>query len=389
LTIFIFSAVGLIMLLARSFAASKIASPIQNYTRLINTLNLSDDSAVNTDNDEILQPQGCTELEHLAIGFNALIERNNEMVRRLHRMNIESEQARLLYQTALQSSSDVVFEYDIESDSLTTYGSALDSSVPKTFASVFDGFLGNIREGKVFGTADIDYAERFLSGDITGEMILTQQADDGTTHWISFEGTPVFSENKAVKAVGTIRCIDDVMTLKENAERDLLSGFYNKATTESIIAGKLSRTSGSSAVILIDIDNFKSINDIFGHSRGDFVIKDIASKINKVVDKNAVAGRIGGDEFMLYLPSASREKTEQICSALCESIRFTYTSESGEGGVDVSASIGAAICPENGSTFEELYGCADIAMYTSKTGGKNRFTLYSGQERPEYKSAER
>lgn len=386
MTLLIFAAVGIIITITLLFAAGRIAKPIKNYTDMINSLNLTDNEDV--DNKEILSPQGCSELEQLAVGFNSLISRNNEIMYQLREVNIKSEKQRILYQTALQSSSDVVFEYDTVTDVLITYGSAVDSSVPKTDAEETVGFLELIRSGSRYGAPDIDYAEKFLSGDISGELTLTLTTDDGVVHWLSLEGTPVYSGSVAVKAVGTIRCIDEFMTLKESVERDLFSGFYNKTTTQSIIADRLSKNRFG-AVILIDVDNFKSVNDVLGHSYGDFVIKDVADKIRTVIGENDIPGRIGGDEFMMFVPDIGPENLKKLCRALNDAIRCTYTGENGEGSVSISASIGAAYAPDHGRDFESLYGSADIAMYASKNSGKNTYTLYSGQERESYKGEER
>lgn len=385
ITILVFAAVSVIMIIALTYASGKIAKPIQNYTRMINELKLDDENKINAENPEILVPQGCRELEHLAVGFNALIRRNSEMLGQLREMNIKSEKERILYQTALQSSSDVVFEYDIETDVLITYGSALDSTVPKTSVSSYDGFLQSIKDGVKYSADNVDYAAEFFSGDISGETILSKKMPDGTVHWLSFEGTAVRSEGIPVKVVGKIRCIDDVITLKEDAERDLFSGFYNKATTQAIIVRKLASSQENSAVILVDIDNFKTVNDIFGHDYGDFVIKDIADKIRSQIDSDTVVGRIGGDEFMLYVPSDDMNKISKLCENLCRCIKYSYTSENTAGAVAVSASIGAALFPEHGSNFDELYRSADVAMYVAKTGGKDRYIIFDDQERPEYR----
>lgn len=382
MTILIFAAVTMIMMLTLVLASKKIADPIMNYTRMINELKLDDDK-VHREDADLLVPQECSELENLAVGFNSLIKRNSEMFDKLREMNIKSEKERILYQTALQSSSDVVFEYDIKTDLIMFYGSPLDSSLPKTNIRTYENFLDSIKNKTAFSSPDSHYAVKFLGGEISGELTVSHITDDGSTHWFSLEGTAVLSENIPVKVVGTIRCIDDVVTLREGAQRDLFSGFYNKSTMEEIVRKRLAN-SNNGAIVLIDIDNFKTVNDVFGHSRGDFVIKDVSAKIESVISAEAIPGRIGGDEFMLFVPRADASSIKNLCELLCQTIRYTYSDEEGNGGVTISASIGCALCPDHGETFEALYGAADIAMYISKNNGKNRYTLYEGQERSEY-----
>ncbi len=387
MTLLVFAAVCVIMVIALVFGSQKIARPIQDYTLMINRLNISDGHGINADNEEILRPQGCSELENLAIGFNELIKRNNDMFSQLRKMNIKSEKERVLYQTALQSSSDVVFEYDIETDVMITYGSAMDSSVPKTQTTTVEGFLADIMTEDDYCASDRDYAQQFCKGDINGEMIISFSEGGKVIHWLSFEGTAVRSDDIPVKIVGTVRCIDDVVSLRQGAELDLFSGFYNKATMRTVVENRLSECSGTAAVIIVDIDYFKSINDVFGHAYGDFVIKDIADKIRSVIDDDTVAGRIGGDEFMLYVPSADKDSVHKLCTDLCNAIRYTYKDkdENNSAEVTVSASVGAALYPEHGSDFDEMYGSADIALYVSKADGKDRYTIFDGQKRPEYK----
>lgn len=380
LTILLFIIMGIIIFIAINAGSRKIADPIQDYTKMINELDIHGDEELAE--GDILMPKGCAELEHLAVGFNELVKRNHDILNQLKAMNVKSEKERILYQTAIQSSSDVVFEYDIASDELISYGSAVDCSVPKTVTEVTTGFLRSISEGGKYSADDMDSVKAFFSGNNTDEVVI--RSNEGEAHWLSFEGTAVFSGEEAVKIVGKIRCIDDVVNLREDARKDLFSGFYNKAATEKIISESLCSVK-TGAIVLIDIDNFKKINDLFGHDYGDHVIRDISQKIGSLINEDIIPGRIGGDEFMLYIPNADHKIVTELCGRLCDTIRTEYSCDQSSERVAVSSSIGAALFPVHGNNFEELYRSADIAMYVSKTGGKDKFTVFSGQERPEYK----
>ncbi|OON91822.1 MAG: hypothetical protein ATN32_02200 [Candidatus Epulonipiscium fishelsonii] len=163
------------------------------------------------------------------------------------------------------------------------------------------------------------------------------------------------------------------LSLKKQIERDGLSGLYNKVTTEKLISEHLSN-GGEGILIMIDIDNFKGINDNLGHDFGDYVIKDVAYKLNSVFMQNDIIGRIGGDEFMVFIKSKNIQ-IETKCTQLCNAIVTTYS----ERGIDISisASVGIAMTREVSSNFKDLYLNADIAMYESKKLGKNRFTIYT------------
>ncbi|MGN0638410.1 MAG: diguanylate cyclase [Huintestinicola sp.] len=377
-----FLGVAAMLIVTISIVSNKVVRPLQDYTKKINSIQLSGD---NGGEDDILVPEGCRELEHFAVGFNSLLHRNHEMMSQLREMNIKSEKERKLYQTALQSSSDVVFEYDIETDCLITYGSVFDPDVPKTIANSHTAFLKRVLSCDGFRAKDTDIATRFFSGETACGAVVSRIDINENVNWIEFSGTAIYADSKPVKIVGKISNIDDVVNLREDASRDRFTGLYNKTTTEALITERLSK-GGTHAMILIDVDNFKNVNDILGHSWGDSVIKDIATKIEALLNGGDIAGRIGGDEFMAFLSGDdAAERINGLCTALCESIRYTYSDESLGKSVSVSSSIGVALAPEYGKDFKELYTSADIAMYFSKNGGKDRFTVYSGEERREYK----
>ncbi len=380
ITIAMFLAVSLMLVIAISVVTDKIVKPIRDYTRKINSIRPDEETE-----EDCLSPDGCRELEQFAMGFNSLLRRNREIMKELREMNIRSEKERQLYITALQSSSDVVFEYDIKTDLLITYGSVSDPSVPKTEVYSYKDFLRSVQSGEGFSSDDLTAAAEFFSGNTMNTAVISVSEGGEGESWLEFSGTAVMADSAPVKIVGKISNIDDVISLREDASRDSFTGLYNKLATEEMISRRLSQ-SGTHAMMIVDTDNFKSVNDILGHAKGDDVIKEIAKKLESVLDKDDIAGRIGGDEFMLFISGDNAaERADHLCKALCESIKHTYTDESGRKSITVSASIGVACSPEYGRDFGSLYASADIAMYLSKNAGKDRYTVYSGQERSGYK----
>ncbi len=165
------------------------------------------------------------------------------------------------------------------------------------------------------------------------------------------------------------------LSLKYNAERDLLSGAYNKITTEMLITSHL-LSDGTGSLLLIDIDNFKLVNDNLGHLFGDGVLKEIYGDIKSIFREKDIIGRIGGDEFMIYLKNTvAKEVVAHKASLLCQSIAKSYALPNGSD-VAISASVGIAIAPTDGLTFESLYMAADSAMYLAKTSGKSGYKFY-------------
>ncbi len=163
------------------------------------------------------------------------------------------------------------------------------------------------------------------------------------------------------------------------SHRDGLSGLYNRAYTfaylEEVIP-KITVDSGGLSVILLDIDNFKSINDNYGHPVGDAVIREVANiGVNSLRNRD-IMGRIGGEEFLCVLPRTTSAQCNQVAERLLEAIaghRFT----TGEGETfSVSISIGIADFDGALRNAEQLYARADRALYQSKSAGKGRITTF-------------
>ncbi len=175
-----------------------------------------------------------------------------------------------------------------------------------------------------------------------------------------------------------------VTVLDEKAHIDQLTGVLNKRSFEESAdkAFHLQNSPEKYALILIDVDNFKGVNDTLGHAYGDKVLAGVGEILHNVFRADDFLGRLGGDEFcvLLYLPSNATAKTAaeytgEKCRQLCEAFRNNYTGDDGK--YKVSASIGAAFFPQHGSSFTELYQCADKALYQSKRKGKDTYTIYT------------
>lgn len=182
---------------------------------------------------------------------------------------------------------------------------------------------------------------------------------------------------------------DIVSSLDTKAHIDQLTGILNKLSFEEYTANRLSNslTIENHALILIDVDNFKGVNDTLGHAYGDKVLADIGTLMRNTFPKADYLGRIGGDEFAVFINSLPTEINVNYqgyvrikCEELCEGFRNHYTGD--DGNYKISASLGVAFFPDHGSTFLELYAQADKALYFSKHQGKDTYTFFS-QELPE------
>ena len=163
--------------------------------------------------------------------------------------------------------------------------------------------------------------------------------------------------------------------LIDQAQKDLLSGMFNKVTTQQMIAQYLNEHPDTScAFFLIDIDNFKHVNDTLGHAMGDEVIHEISQRILTLFRSEDIAGRVGGDEFVVFMKHTIREIAEKKAEMLCEHLRMKVKGENQI--VHISATIGISLAPLHGIDFTSLYQHGDEALYQVKKRGKNNYGFY-------------
>ncbi len=165
----------------------------------------------------------------------------------------------------------------------------------------------------------------------------------------------------------------EIQPLLDSLNQDYLSGTYNRKYLEEYIKNYFKKEkleNHKSAFIILDIDNFKSINDELGHTTGDYVIKESADKIKDIFYENSVISRIGGDEFIIFIENIENDKI--IINKIKSLLTLMNTSYGrDEKNVKISASIGITFTTNNNSTFIDLYNEADTALYKAKEAGKN------------------
>ncbi len=186
-----------------------------------------------------------------------------------------------------------------------------------------------------------------------------------------------------IKALAYVKDIDnqknEEIRLKLKAERDTLTGLYNKGTTEKLINDFLNSeeaSSGIHAFLIVDIDNFKSVNDNLGHVFGDKVLFEVSKHLKPIFRKDDIVGRIGGDEFIVFLKNIqSFENVKKKAEKICDIFRNSYTENKKT--YKISGTVGISFVPEHGTIFKELYQKADIALYYAKSKGKDKYALYN------------
>ena len=206
-----------------------------------------------------------------------------------------------------------------------------------------------------------------------------QVSDESVFVWFRYVGIPVYDkDHKPYKIMGKTMDITEEKKnqelLEQKAERDSLTDLYNKAKMRKLVEKHIRRADAhdEGAFLIIDIDDFKSINDTYGHLYGDEVLIKIANILLISTGLEDYAGRIGGDEFCVFCRGENAgqhamETAERI-SQMADRIQLS--------GRRVTLSMGISKYPADAATYEDLYQKADQALYRVKHSGKNAFSVY-------------
>lgn len=159
---------------------------------------------------------------------------------------------------------------------------------------------------------------------------------------------------------------------------DGLTGLWNRRFLNLALRREVDRAlryEHPLAVLIVDIDRFKSVNDEHGHARGDAVLVDVARRLRKVVRETDVVSRLGGEEFVLVLPETDRAGAARTCERICTAMRGAPFEAADEPPLAVTVSIGAALLPGPGTPPDVLLQAADDALYEVKDGGRDGWRL--------------
>lgn len=312
---------------------------------------------------------------------------------------------RVLFHKITELTEDRIFRIDLATNILSTLGNRNNSFGE---IAVYENYKESLLKTNRVYVEDLNVYKEIIGCFENGieksfELRYLVDEDRGEFEWCKVTYTFIRnSYGKAISVVGKLTNINSQKILEEQAKTDLLTHFYNKMTTEHEV-NRLIRTQGDQkhALFIVDIDNFKAINDNLGHHFGDIVLSDIANDIKScfrtkdilgrirgrrvdnenfetAIRKKDILGRIGGDEFIVVMRNIDDEeivldKAQVICSMLDK----TFTNKEKNKSYYISASVGISIYPNNGTTYEELYKKSDIALYDIKNTGKNGYKVYS------------
>ncbi len=288
------------------------------------------------------------------------------------------------YKHLLEMSDNVLYEYDIESDQL---------SVSLEFFKKFEYALPDGDELNYYPIdSDIIHADDMdlfksmqmrikVGGKVTAALLRIKKPDDDWI-WCQLRQTAWTDDKGKLKAIGKIDNVDKetrtLQKLQDDVQRDSFTSLYNKVATEELINKEIIfNPDARGAFCIIDIDNFKMVNSSFGHAMGDMVIKNLANGLSHIFRSNDIVGRIGGDEFIVYIKNMPNlrpllQKVDNVQEY------FRQTFEDNNVKVSISCSIGIALFPKDGESYDELYRRADKALYRSKMT-KDAYHFYDAE----------
>ena len=216
----------------------------------------------------------------------------------------------------------------------------------------------------------------FLTGENNSE-VERRGLKEGASDFIR---KPVDRDILIKRIVNTVDNYKKIEALTEEATLDKLTGFLNKAAGTKRIADLCSGQDG--ALMLLDLDNFKLVNDLFGHDMGDRVLVALSNVVRHNVRTDDVVSRIGGDEFMIFFPGLSKEGA---VASLTERLNQQLTNAAialmgPDHGIPLGISTGVAFTPSHAKDYDTAFHYADTALYRAKNNGKHGYAIYEPME---------
>lgn len=309
-------------------------------------------------------------------------EHEKETVAKLEADKDLLKQSAQRYQLITQLSNEVFFHISLDTGII---------SFNDTFEAMFGFPAPHCSIHSVNNCSDLffeDDRKVFLSlvnqlraGDAEARAELRMINSRGIVRWKRVEIFSVFDQSQqTVQLVGKIADIhrqkQSMQRLIRQADSEPLTGLLNRGAMERNIKAFLAGEGlgGRHALIMLDFDNFKEVNDTLGHAKGDQLLVWFANGIRRLFRSGDYTSRIGGDEYMLFIKNAH---DDLLVSDKAEALRDEMAALSRKIGIPVSISVGIAVYERDGETFEALYKAADSALYTVKRGGKNAIAFFS------------
>jgi diguanylate cyclase (GGDEF)-like protein len=297
----------------------------------------------------------------------------------------QSQMVGLLLRDFEEHAADVLWEIDNEgrfthvSNRLATLVHGAQGEAPP---ASLPGLLG-LERGATGTDASRESLRQALASDRPFRDIVVPVHTPEGQRWWSITAKPVSGEPG--RTSGWRGVLSDVtgerraqQRLQQLAHSDPLTGLANRMVLRERLGRFVGRSAGArvgSALLFIDLDNFKTINDTLGHSVGDSVLQIVAGRLQSVVRERDLLARLGGDEFAIVLSDAgSADEVAAVAQRLLRGLAEPCVAQGVR--VTLGASVGIALLPEHGSSIDEALGNADLALYAAKAAGRGRFEFF-------------
>ncbi|MEL7198933.1 MAG: EAL domain-containing protein [Pseudomonadota bacterium] len=252
----------------------------------------------------------------------------------------------------------------------------LEELVGQPLASTFEPAA---REGRSKSLALMLGARKAFSG----LSMCAVKKPDGAV--LRLAGQPVFDEAGTFSGFrGTGTDITEEFYREQETERlakyDSLTGLANRHHMAQQIETTLNAFKAAKrncAILMMDLDKFKAVNDTLGHSAGDELLRQVAKRLGRAIERDCEIGRLGGDEFQVMIPDCDdRGELGEIALKIIDMLRQPYSLD--EGRCVIGASVGIAIAPHDGVSMDDIVRSADLALYAAKNGGRGQYRFFSG-----------
>src|SRR5215204_6444808 len=290
----------------------------------------------------------------------------------------QSESASLLLQEYEQRG--VGWLWQVDGENRVTY---ISSRMTALLGRPASQLLGHSLPSLLGGNAEL--GRKLLEKQPFNSLDMELQTARGP-RWISIAGAPIID---AAGRFDGFRCVgSDITEMRQTQERlthlanmDVLSGLPNRGRVRQLLGDSLRNATVSSvpcAIMFLDLDGFKPVNDTFGHPKGDAVLQAVAKRLCDQVGQDGHVGRMGGDEFAIVIIDAqSRKKVEMLAESIIKSVAEPYMIDQTE--IRIGVSIGCAFGPIDGTTVDDLILKADLALYEAKDSGRGVARYFSSE----------
>ncbi len=290
------------------------------------------------------------------------------------------------YRRFLSWTNYYYFEYEVNSEQFIVY-KYIDEKAVKLVDDQLDNYFESKLEMPGMGEKAAEQIRRFVRNlkehKSSFEMEIPSSDDPSFISCRVTGGVMYKNANQMIGIFEPIRTHEEEAYYLSPAAKDAATGLLNKKASAEYAIEHLNRKDNKTKwIIMMDIDDFKNINDTFGHLFGDLVIQKAAHIMKQVVGRRGIIGRFGGDEFFMLLEDVpTRDALKTLLKTMTKNFYYEFSPQ-----FHMTVSIGVSQFPQNATDYETLVGMADKALYIAKEKGKNRHIIYDAALHGEYET---